>query len=302
VIKKCGLFVMLATVMLIWMGQLAFSEIVNGREDNKGFEQQWKDGTKNVTGSGLERTHALLDLVEKSKEWSVCKKAFDNLINSVKDPKNQDQKIQDRLAKLALDTDSQVSREASRALMHFRGNSKALITLKMAIKQQKNDVIRGHMLSTVLTNTSRNKSEIPYFKEYLIHDPSVYVQVMAAGILGGLGDNSGTEICKQVLSMSPSDSIAILQMQAVVSAGNISDPALLPILQGIVKSSKPSLARSHAFEAIDNTEFKLKLSKSEKLIYLEQALTRPESVRWAKMTIQSMKDSEASALLSGGRK
>ncbi|NLO91671.1 MAG: HEAT repeat domain-containing protein [Elusimicrobia bacterium] len=301
-IQKYGLFVMLTVVLSMWSAQVSFSGIVSGEGANQGLGQKTTDGTKNLPGSGLERTHAFIEVAEKSKDWSVRKKAFDNLRNSVIDPRNQDQKIQVRLAKLALDTDSQVSREASRVLMHFRGNPQALIALKMAIKQQKDDVTRGHMLSTVLTNTSRNKSEIPYFKEYLIHDPSLYVQVMAAGILGGLDDNSGTEICKQVLSLSPSESIAMLQRQAVVSAGNIADPVLLLVLQGIVKSGKPSLARSHAFDAINNIEFKLKLSKSEKLAYLKQALGRPESKRWARMTIQSMKDSEASALLSGGRK
>ncbi|HOX23457.1 MAG TPA: HEAT repeat domain-containing protein, partial [Elusimicrobiales bacterium] len=268
----------------------------------KASDQERMSVAGRLARAGKQGTRALLDLAENTQDRKARARAFTALEESVKDPNNQDEEILGKLEKMAVQTDRQTDRQtalhASMALMSFKKNLRAKVALKKAIQTQQGELDRAQLLGTFLVNIDKDKTEIPFFKEYFLNDKSEYVRIAAAGHLGSLGDKSGLAFCKTILEKEPIDiNVQRLQMYAARAAGSIGDTNLLPILKTVAASRKYGVAQSRAIMAINDIELQSKQSKSQKLEYLKKSLGDPYSVRWAALTLANMKDKDATAVL-----
>jgi len=303
--KKYELAAIIFATMIILPGQLAFSLGVNIDKEKQAFGNASRTEQQNIafrlSGEGKAGAHALMDLIEKSTDTTARGRAFAGLRQSLENPKNQDKEIFYKLEKMALGDDTKSSYAATSTLMHFKHNPKARAAIKQAIKMQINESIRGELLGALMVNTDRDQSEIPYFRDFFLHDVSEYVKVIAAGYMGRLGDKSGANLCKEILEREPLDKrTKVLQMRAAIAAGTIGDPQLLPLLEKVGSDKKYGIARSDALDAANDIKLGMQPNKDAKLTYLKKALREPRSGSWAVNVLVNMKDKEADALLEWG--
>ena len=206
------------------------------------------------------------------------------------DSKNRAPEIKVRLIALSKHKSYLMSDPAFDVLMEFKGDPDVRATFVDALHNHPDESIRGKSTGRLLVNTNRDITVLPELRKAL-GDPSEFVRVRAAQDLGRMGDYSGLEVLKKILSETPvhdpnpkigsQDSDTRIGM-AARAAGSILHPELLPMLKKLAALGKAApFSSGEATRALWSTEIKYTEDHSEKLRMLQSIVQHEGGIYWA---------------------
>lgn len=246
---------------------------------------------------GQPAVNSLCDVVENSVDHNAKERATQTLEKALENLSNRSPEVLERLGRMLANRERKVVESAARAVMQFKGNSRARDLLRRASLKAKDDDTTTTLLGAVLTAANGDKSEIPFFEGFLKHD-SKSVRIWAAGYLGVLGSRAGLDECNQILSQSPTtDKIRTMQMRAAIAAGRIGDPVLIPQLERVGGSENYGIAARPAREAIREIRLAQFSTPAQRIEYFSVALRDDDSARWAATKLMAIGDANALTVL-----
>lgn len=247
--------------------------------------------------SGQPAVNALCDVVENAGDYNAKERAARTLEKSLSNPSNRNPETLERLGRMLGNRERKVVEASARAVMQYKGNSRARELLKRASLKSKDDDTTTTLLGAVMNSADGDKSEIPFFESFLKHD-SRSVRIWAAGYLGALGSRAGLDECRQILSQPPAtDKIQTLQMRAAIAAGRIGDPSLIPVLERVGSSEEYGIAAKPARAAIREIRLAQLSTPAQRIEFLRAALSKDDSANWAAAQLIAIKGPDAIAAL-----
>lgn len=240
----------------------------------------------------------LESLKDPSVKWEAKGRIGWALSDIFKEKKNQDPAFLDDLETLATNPDRHICGQTVRALKEFK-HPRVRKILKNVAESHPDEYERGGALGTLVDNTDKDRSEIPYFRRFL-SDKSPIVRARAAGALGRLGDTSGYGVAMESATSILSDRRKRrgVRREGLIALGYIGDKKAIPFLRGFYEKAR-SLPQSHedfrlsgeAFGALLEIEYKSLITIDDRLSYLRSKFRSSfGEARWARWKLEEIDD------------